>query len=325
MLGEELFYILFIPLSAWVISTQFAAHITILLAMSVGIGNILKNFFLIPRPPHPPVWAHTESEKDHGLPSTHTMTAITLPWYFIVFHHYLEPIYPIHPSVFVLAFVWTVSVMVSRLYNGHHTVMDVIAGAILGVGFLLVFTFQLRPLVDSLLVSDTWTVVFTVVGTGVSILALHPVPPKVLTPAHAETGLVVGTSTGSVLGLWWRGFKSPRHIYSLFFSTLTVPHPEVFVANTYVLYLLRFVVGAVTVVLIRFVVKKVATMIVLWVARMLNPKYAGKTAFKYSEAEVAVKYITYSAIGFGAVYLVPLVFVFTGLHHPLDDNIIDNV
>jgi hypothetical protein len=320
MLGEELFYILFLPLSAWVVSAQLASHLTILLAMAVGIGNILKNFFLIPRPPHPPVWVHTESETDYGLPSTHTMTAITLPWYFIIYFNYMEPIYPLHPAVTALAVVWTLSVIISRLYNGHHTPMDVVAGAILGITFLVVWTIHLRPLADSFIANSTLTGVFTVVGTGVSILALHPVPPKALTPAHAETGLVVGTATGTCLGLALRVIHNPRSIYSLWFPSPPMEVP-LFFAFPLLVYILRFVVGVIIIATVRAVVKLVGTSLVLWMTRMLDIRYS-KSNFKYSEAEAAVKYLTYSAVGVSTTWIAPVVFAFIGLHLPLDDVII---
>jgi membrane-associated phospholipid phosphatase len=320
MLGEEIFYILFIPLSAWIVSTQFAVHLTILLAMSVGIGNILKNFFLIPRPPHPPVWVHTESEKDHGLPSTHTMTAITLPWYFIIYHSYLEPVYPLHPAIIVFATAWTLSVMASRIYNGHHTVLDVVAGAVLGITFLAVFTVQLRPMVDDLLLHNTLTGTLTIMGAGASVLVLHPIPPKVLTPAHAETGLVVGTTTGAFLGLWLRGLFFPRSVHALV-SDGPILQVPLFLDFPLLVYLLRFLVGAILVTGIRAVVKKFGTALVLWAARLVNIRYS-KTNFKYSEAEVAVKYLTYSAVGCGATWLAANVFIFIGLHLPLDDRVL---
>lgn len=248
------------------------------------------------------------------------MTAITLPWYFIIYFNYLEPIYPLHPIVTALALAWTLSVTFSRLYNGHHTPMDVTAGAILGVTFLAVFTTHLRPLVDSFALNSTLTGVFTLLGTGISILALHPVPPKVLTPAHAETGLVVGTATGTCLGLWLRNIYTPRIMYALW-SASELPQVPLFLSYPLLVYVLRFVVGVVIVATARAVVKKVGASLVLSVARMLNIRYS-KNNFKYSEAEVAVKYLTYTAIGFGAIWIAPVVFSFAGLHLPLDDVII---
>ena len=303
------------------VNSQLTSHLVILLAMSVGIGNILKNFFLIPRPPCPPVWTHTEAQKDHGLPSTHTMTAITIPWYFIIYSNYMEPITPLHPTVIVLAVVWTLSVAISRLYNGHHSPMDVVVGAMLGLAFLMVWTIHLQPLVDFFIVNSTLTGIITMVGTGASILALHPVPPKVPTPAHAETGLVVGTASGTVLALWLRVTYDPHTIYSLWSSSSPPPQLPLLLAHPALVYFLRFVVGVIIVATARIVVKQLGTSLVLWIARMLNTRHT-KSNFKYSEAEVVVKYLTYAAIGFGANWVAPVLFLFLGLQHPLDDVII---
>lgn len=328
MLGEEFFYILVLPLSSWVGSSQLAVHFTMLLAMSVGIGNILKNFFLIPRPPHPPVWAHVEHEKDHGLPSTHTMTAVTIPWYFIIYTTYLEPTFQLPGITSALVFVWTTSVIASRVYNGHHTPMDVIAGVVLGLGILGFWTFQLRLIVDAMVINNTLAGVLTLFATSISILALHPTPPKIPTAAHAETGLVVGTTTGATLGLWTRVAHDPRSVYlayrSLFHMDQPYPPRFPFLSDHLALvYPLRFVVGVILVMIARAVVKKLGTLVVLQIARMLNnKKYANKATFKHSEGEVAVKFLTYTAVGFAAVFISHIAFVFLGLHLPLDDEFI---
>jgi len=302
-----------------------------LLAMAVGLGNILKNFFLVPRPSHPPVWVHTETEKDHGLPSTHTMTAITLPWYFIIFHSYLEPSFTLPSFVFGLAVMWTVSVIMSRLYNGHHTPMDVAVGALLGIGILAFWTFQLRPVVDSIVTSDTLAGVLTIVGTAISILVLHPTPPKIPTPAYPETGLVTGTATGAALGLWSKASHKPLAVYTAcrtYFGLPISPLPWTLFEDNFILVcVVRFVIGVAIVAVVRLVIKALSTFLVLQAARMLNrnTKYASKLAFKYSEAEVAVKYITYTAIGFSATYLAHIVFAFAGVYLPLDDAVISTI
>lgn len=329
MLGEEFFYIISLPLAAWVVNAQFAVHLTVLLAMSVGLGNILKNFCLIPRPPHPPVWCHVSHETDHGLPSTHTMTAITIPWYFIIFHTWLQPATALPTYIYIVGVLWSTSVMMSRVYNGHHTPMDVIAGAVLGTGFLMFFTWYLRPVVDSLAVSGNLTGILTVVGTTVSALALHPVPPKVPTPAYAETGLVAGTTTGAFLGLWTKNLNNPRSIYQAYqaFFNMDAPYPPHFAISDHLVlvYFFRIVIGVTLVIMARMVVKKLGMVLIMQIARMLNKKYASKTAFKYSEGDVAVKYITYSAVGFTATFVVGIACMLVGLHLPLDDEILSRV
>lgn len=325
LLGEELFYILVLPLSSWVIASQLAVHLTMLLAMSVGIGNILKNFFLIPRPPHPPVWVHANHETDHGLPSTHTMTAVTIPWYLLIYIGYLEPSVALPSYLIALMTWWSVSVAASRLYNGHHTPMDVLVGAALSILFLDVWTKQLRPWVDSFIVNDSVPGVFIVAGIAVSMLVFHPIPPKIPTPAYAETGLVTGTATGSFLALWFRHSHPVRSTYLAYHSFFGLPSAYPYVApllaeHFYVICALRFLVGVVIVLVTRLVVKTLGVMLVVRLARLLNKRdYSSKAAFKYSDADAAVKLLTYSGVGFAAVYVSHCAFAFLGLHLPLDD------
>lgn len=323
ILGEEVCYILALPGASWLVAPQLSMHLTVLLALSVGVGNILKNIFLIPRPPHPPVWAHKgAAEKDHGLPSTHTMTAITFPWYCLYYFDFLEPTAHLSIFLYVLAFIWSASIMISRVYNGHHTPMDVFAGAILAVAFLYSFCVHIRPIVDSYVLNNAFSGLLTIVGITVSALILHPVPPKGLTPAHAETGLALGTMAGAYAALWMRTFVSPQIVHS-FFSSSSYP-PAAITDNIYLLGLLRFVLGVVIVLIVRTVVKAAGTALVLQVANAINKnnKFSAKNGFKYSEAEVVVKYLTYSSIGIATLWASHIAFVFLGLYHPLDDTLI---
>jgi len=299
--------------------------------MSVGIGNILKNIFLIPRPPHPPVWVHAELEKDHGLPSTHTMTAITIPWYFIIYHSYLEPSSQLPTFLSPLILLWTLSVGARRIYNGHHTPLDVIAGAVLGIGILAFWTFQLRLVVDAIVINNTVAGILAVFGTSIGALVLHPTPPKILTPAHAETGLVTGTTAGTILGLWLRVTCPTHSIYQAYhprfsFYSIYPPQflPPLVTDHLLLVCLLRFVIGVVFVMVARAAVKKLGTLLVLQIAHIVfnNKKYTSKASFKYSAADVIVKFLTYAAVGFTAVYVAHIAFIFLGLHLPLDDEII---
>jgi membrane-associated phospholipid phosphatase len=324
-LAEEVSYILLLPGSSWVVSTQLCFHLTVLLAMSVGIGNILKNFFLIPRPPTPPVWVHSQHEMDHGLPSTHTMSAVTIPPFILIYFGYLEPHVPIPPYAFALVLLWSVSIAASRIYNGRHSPMDVIVGAALGLGFLNLFTFHMRPTLDLFITNTSVTGALFVVGVAVSMLVFHPVPPKIPTQAYPETGLVTGTSLGAFLGSWVRQIYTPHSIYaayhSLFGLPSTYPPTIPFLADhVYLLTALRFVVGVVLVMITRLVVKKAGTMLVVRVAQLFNKDYTPEVGFKHSDGEAAVKLLTYTAIGICVTFTAHIAFVFLGLHLPHDDT-----
>jgi len=204
--------------------------------------------------------------------------------------------------------------------------LDVFAGGALGIGILVFWTLQLRNVVDTMIINNNLAGILTMFGTCISILALHPIPPKIPTAAHAETGLVTGTMAGAALGLWVRVAHDPRSIYTAYHSLLNLdqPYPPQFPlisSHPVIICFLRFAVGLGLVLLAKAVVKKLGTLAVLQIARVVNnKKYTNKAAFKHSEAEVAVKFLTYTAVGFAAAFLSHIAFVFLGLHLPLDDE-----
>lgn len=330
MLGEEFFFIVFLPVSVWMLNAHLTIHLCFLLAMSVGFGNILKNIFLIPRPPHPPVWVHTDKEKDHGMPSTHTMTAVSLPWYFLIYYHYLDyvdhSVTPYFATVVVLT-IWTSSVMISRVYNGHHTPIDVFVGLGLGVAILSVFTSHLRFLVDDVLRNELPVGLLAVVAASLAVLATHPVPGKIATPAHAETGLVTGTMTGAYMGLWIRMHYPLKAISSILYHAVWTTAPSV-LPHTFLsdlplplIHILRFIIGGVVVATARAVVKQLGFTATMWFARATGSRarYATKEGYKHSEAEAYVKYATYTAVGLSVTFFVPIVCALVGMNLPVDN------
>jgi len=263
------------------------------------------------------------------------MTAITMPWYFLIYVYVLpsssiHPYLTIPPYLILLAIFWSGSVMLSRVYNGHHTPLDVAVGAGLGVVILYVWTCHLRQIFDATLIR-TLSAPLVVAGIFVSVLILHPVPPKA-TPAHAETGLVTGTAMGAFLSSWVREVLHARvtptyaALCSFFHVTPCTPAPCRFSflpENLIVLHVLRFIVGVALVMVVRLVVKTVATVVVVQTAKLLNKntKYTSKAAFKHSEAEVAVKFVTYTAVSFTVGFFAPVAYALVGLHLPIDDSV----
>jgi len=314
-LGEEIFYITFLPALAWLTSPRVCLHMVTIASMNIILGNILKNIFLVPRPAVPPVWTPAgKQHEDHGPPSTHTMNAIGIPLYSVLFaffdthllaHKHSVVTLSLEVSV-VLGLLWAISISSSRIYNGYHNVLDVVMGAILSTITSVVFFVYLRHWLDVwVLTYELYVPVMTLIG-GVLALMWHPTPKDKTTPAHAESALLAGVFVGTLSGYWLN-----HHVTGPFFRGEPILAPE-YVAmvqlllqqHPSILHILRVVTGMAVVLVIRLLAKKLFTTLVL----AHNNKI---------DVFVPVKYFTYMSIAFSVVSLAPHVMNWVGLHYPI--------
>jgi len=320
VLGEEIFFISFIPFCCWNVSRQVALHLTFLLAFSVGGGNMLKNYLQSPRPPHKIVWVNRSSpESDSGFPSTHTMTAFTIPWYLLVFYWETTATPTILMGLAVLL-LWSLSIAVSRVYNGHHFIVDVIGGLFLSIGILTVWTQYLRYIIDPIISHPSLLIPAAFIGGAIGILYMHPRPPSP-NPAITETALVLGTCLGTFLAIW-------THHYSQMptgFGYKIVDAMDVF-SDVLALLVARFVIGGALVAAVRELAKRVSLpLLLLSHTKLLSSdqkKYKrivyNRTNYKYSVVDTALKLITYTAVSFSVTAVVPHLCCMLGLFHESD-------
>lgn len=80
-LGNEAFYIVFFPTLMWNIDGWIARRMVVFWCLFMYIGQATKDILKIPRPPSPPV---VRIEKryalEYGMPSTHAMTGLGMPF-----------------------------------------------------------------------------------------------------------------------------------------------------------------------------------------------------------------------------------------------------
>jgi len=315
VLGEEIFFITFIPFCCWNVSRQVALHLTFLLAFSVGGGNMLKNYLQSPRPPHKIVWVNKSNpETDSGFPSTHTMTAFTIPWYPLVFYWETAQTSTIVVSLAVLL-LWSLSIATSRVYNGHHYIVDVVGGFLLSVGIVTIWTRYLRYVIDPIITYPSILIPTLLFGVALVSLYSHPQPPSP-NPAIAETALVVGTCVGTALGVWiYHYWQLPTG-----FGYKLVGVVNIFSDATSLL-VARFVIGAIVVALIREFSKRIFLPLLLFCytpTRSGNKKIVyNKTNYKYTPVDTALKFLTYTAVSF-AVVGAPHLCCMLGLFHESD-------
>ncbi|EHB01094.1 Sphingosine-1-phosphate phosphatase 2, partial [Heterocephalus glaber] len=121
-LGQEVFYITFLPFTHWNIDPYLSRRLVLIWVLVMYVGQVAKDILKWPRPSSPPV---VKLEKrvmaEFGMPSTHAMAATAISFTLLIStkDRYQYP--------FVLgltmAVVSSTLVCLSRLYTGMHTVL----------------------------------------------------------------------------------------------------------------------------------------------------------------------------------------------------------
>jgi len=131
-LGEEIFSL--IPLLFW-FSFRYATVFMTNFGITLVCGQILKDILKLPRPTAKgDNWVISKLERhfetEYGFPSTHTMSGF-LPA--SVALAVSRDGYPLSHSIKISCTVYVISLALSRLYLGVHSVLDVIGGVLIGV------------------------------------------------------------------------------------------------------------------------------------------------------------------------------------------------
>lgn len=132
-MGSEQFFMLAIPLLYWTINTQIGLRVGFMLLLSNGINTLFKFLFHQPRPfwVNPEVKAMVE-EGSFGLPSGHAQNAASI-WGVIA--------YSINkPWATALILLFILLTGISRIFLGVHYLTDVMAGWLIGLILLALFT-----------------------------------------------------------------------------------------------------------------------------------------------------------------------------------------
>ena len=131
-LGDETFYLLFMPLVYWCIDRRTGARLLFLLLFSSYINAVAKDLADQPRP-----FAYDQrvmalvSTVGGGLPSGHTQNAVVIWGYLAACSH--------KKISWLMAGFLMLAIPVSRIYLGVHFPMDLFGGYLLGALILVLF------------------------------------------------------------------------------------------------------------------------------------------------------------------------------------------
>lgn len=310
-LGDELFYSTFIPFVFWNIDGTLGRKVILVWALVMYTGQACKDILKWPRPGPPVVKLAKKWSLEYGMPSTHAMVAISIP-----FSVYIYAIgkYDFNLIIgFMLAFSWCALVCVSRVYLGMHTVLDICGGLLLSISVMSLFI----PLVDYLdyyLLRCTFSplVLFSI---SVFMLYIYPSTGR-WTPTRNDTALVFGVSVAVQIGAWinqQEGLLTP--------APIPPPYSIVPTFHSLLCALTRTILGFALVFIVRAIAKFISYRILCYVVgsnatAMRTAPHSQENKRKIFVDLGSNYYMTFS-MGIAIVFYIPFLFRYLGIEREM--------
>ncbi|XP_039198409.1 sphingosine-1-phosphate phosphatase 2 isoform X2 [Crotalus tigris] len=301
-MGQEVFYITFLPFTYWIINAYVARRLIIMWSVTMYIGQVMKDLLKWPRPHSPPVVKlEKKTNAEYGMPSTHAMAATVISFTFVsvTANQYK---YPLELGL-LGAFLFSSLVGLSRIYTGMHTVLDVIVGSLISL-FLTAIACPTWDIVDHLMLTSPFCPAFCII---VPLFLCYNYPRlDYYSPTRADTTTILGASAGAIIGFW------ANNLYVSNAASKDVPHSVSSITIEIILLVLaKFIVGIGLLMITRQIAKTVVRKSLCSWHKVSNSDAVGMRQIKI---EVPYKFITYSSIGLSATMFVPLVYTFFGLN-----------
>ncbi|ESW35027.1 hypothetical protein PHAVU_001G200400 [Phaseolus vulgaris] len=329
------FYTGFLPLLFWSGHGKLARQMTLLMAFCDYLGNCIKDVVSAPRPASPPVKRITatkdeeENALEYGLPSSHTLNTVCLSGYllhYVLTHTQIQGAYVTYLGV-SLAFMLVLLIGLGRIYLGMHSVVDVLAGLLIGF-VVLAFWLTVHEHIDSFVISGQNVTSFWAVLSFLLVFA-YPTP-ELPTPSFEFHTAFNGVALGIVAGVQ-QTYHQFHHanVPRLFSSELSMP---VFAG--------RMVVGIPTILTVKFCSKAIAKWTIPMVANTLGipikstsyiPTLNGSATVKKTDklkqgylqkllsrhkafdVDTGIRFLQYAGLAWSVVDLVPSLFSYMSL------------
>uniref|UniRef100_A0A4W3JJS6 Sphingosine-1-phosphate phosphatase 2 n=1 Tax=Callorhinchus milii TaxID=7868 RepID=A0A4W3JJS6_CALMI len=291
-LGQEIFYITFLPFTYWNFDPFVTRRLISIWAIVMYIGQASKDILKWPRPSSPPVVKlETRVDAEYGMPSTHAMAATAISFTFLIstMYRYKVRINTLQQH--------------TRIFRRHKQMHDVICGVLI-TGVIITLTYPFWNILDNLQLTSSLTPIIAVVLTF-TLSYTYPALDH-YSPTRGDTTIILGGAAGSTVGCWlnYQYGKTYEPEGMLPFEIPSVTLDIMFLA------VVRFLTGVFILFLTRQVIK---TLSLKALCAWFDIPIRDTEARKRLEIEVPYKFVTYSSIGFSATAVVPLLFQFLGL------------
>lgn len=193
--GNEVFYMLALPLVYWCIDRRLGVRLTLVLLLSVWSNALLKVLFDWPRPFMVDTRVSPGVEAaSNGMPSGHTQNPVAF-WGYLMWMVR-------HPLVWGTGLLMLVLVPLSRVVLGVHFPTDLLGGLLAGGAVLAAFIW-LSPVVARWLGAQTTSVRLLVVVVPALLLVLLAGDDAL---ALTGAAMLLGMGTGFVVERRWVRF-----------------------------------------------------------------------------------------------------------------------
>ncbi|NQT64363.1 MAG: phosphatase PAP2 family protein [Candidatus Marinimicrobia bacterium] len=132
-LGDEEFFLLFLPLAYWLWRKRVMGRVGMVLLFTFVLNAVIKGIFQVPRPD---VIEHLVHADDWSFPSGHSQGAMVL-WGWLAFE--LKD-----KRAYIIAAILIAGVGFSRIYLGVHYPTDVLGGFLIGFITLFIYSWLLK-------------------------------------------------------------------------------------------------------------------------------------------------------------------------------------
>ena len=296
--GDEIAFTLGLPILAWNMTRDVSFNVLVAWCLTFYIGHSLKDIFQLPRPfnvDKDVVCLEKHFSAEFGLPSTHSQAVWCIPptalagitfssdamfWTWVAF-----------------ALFYASMVSFSRIYLGVHSLLDVVAGALLGILTCMLIVWVGGSLRSFLVLEGNALVcMFFIFLVPVVMLLLYPRLPGFST-TFRDTASILGVTTGVQLA-------------DLLVTRLAIVDlAGMQQAPSFSVIALRILLGLICLVVFHEVQKRT-----VWA--IMKAASGQNDDAKLSKSMVFVvvyKYISYIGIGFNTFITVPLLFRKFGL------------
>ena len=328
-LGSHFFYVVCLPMTRWIPispNQDYSRDLIYLLAFSIYLSGLIKDYLCLPRPKSPPIIRITHSEyttKEYGAPSSHTANATAVTLYVVMqlclsIKHFS---FKQGLSFFTLIFMYYTTLTFGRLYSGMHGFFDLESGAVIGI-FTLLARMITKNYLDYVLLPNSsflYPIVHVWFGYWVVFWHLHPVE---MCPCYEDSVAFIGVVGGLEISDWLCTRLGKEYLPWVQSKNLAylLPLPTGGTENGWIkIVSLRLLIGVGLVLLWKELITVIITkkLFKLKTTSILSARTLKQHKIKEFEplpvTVVLLRYWIYAGIAIVACFVAPLVFSLCGL------------